>query len=50
MATPNIAAQPCRWNVSKAPGSIAPKSLLSGPPEMSPFIHNCFLIAFCQLQ
>lgn len=50
MATPSIAAQPCRWNMSKVPGSKAPKSLLPGPPEMSPFIHNCFLIAFCQLQ
>lgn len=46
----SIAPKPHRWNMSKAPGSKAPKSLLPGPPEMYPFIHNCFLIAFCQLQ
>lgn len=50
MATLSITPVPRRWNVSKAAGSKAPKSLLPGPPEMSPFIHNCFLIAFCQLQ
>lgn len=49
-AAPSITPEPCCWKVSKAPGSRAPKSLLPGPPEMSPFIHNCFLIAFCQLQ
>lgn len=37
-------------NISKAPQSKAPKSFPPGPPELSPFIHNCFLIAFCQLQ
>lgn len=49
-ASGGSAAQPHCWDVSKAPGSTAPKSPLPGPPEMSPFIHNCFLIAFCQLQ
>lgn len=49
-AAPSITTEPCCWKVSKGPGSRPPKSLLPGPPEMSPFIHNCFLIAFCQLQ
>lgn len=30
-------------------GKETPKSPLQSPPEMSPFIHNGFLIAFCQL-